>query len=601
MIAAAQPTTAKPQPQTANQDTTDKVAVVSAEVSSSSRPHASVRAAIRLVEAQGPWSADARLDLARRLLTNDPSALIETGWGAEFAHLPLEERHYCISALYMRMMPARRRQQLAAFFTPPHLCDHVFERLEKHGYDVARHRLLDPASGGAAFLVPAARRLLERLKHLDLSSVAILERARQLLAGVEIEPGLARLSEMLLANIFAQELQACKQSDLLVVDRSNGLKISGYAQFDAVVSNPPYGRVFRASKTVIERWSSVISDGHVNTYALFIAAALEQAKGGGLVAVIVPTSFISGPYFAKLREHILATSDVLEINVVEKRSEVFLDVVQDTCVLIMRKRKAGAALGSQSPTTMVVSSGESRQLGCADLPTSGLRAWGLPAQSEEENLPLFDDRLSDLWEYGYQAKSGYFVWNRSKARLAERAAPNAGEVPLIWANNVQPNALIHIQARLKQPCSEESQISFVTLPEQSSALIKGPAIVLQRTTNRSQKRRLVAGLVDQTVTDQFGGFVTENHTIVILPRSDAPQQVPIDTLLRLLNSAVLDAQYRRLSGTVSVSTKVLQRMQLPPAGLLLRHLERVKNEDVALRLAYREAVSQAAITITRSA
>nr|WP_276328243.1 N-6 DNA methylase [Caulobacter flavus] len=488
-------------------------------------------------------------------------------------------------------MPTRRRQQLAAFFTPPHLCDHVFERLERYGYDVSQHRLLDPASGGAAFLVPAARRLLDQLKRQGLSGEAVVERARELLAGVEIEPGLARLSEMLLADVFDAELRAADQDSLRVVNRANGLKISGSEQFGAVISNPPYGRVFRASRATIARWQSVITDGHVNTYALFIAAALEQARAGGLVAVIVPTSFMSGPYFAGLREYILATSEVLEINIVEKRSEVFLDVVQDTCVLIMRKRGVGAIVDWQPPTTMVVTAGKSRPLGCADLPVSGRRAWGLPTASDEAELPLFDDRLSDLWEWGYQARSGYFVWNRSRARLTERSTPLAGEVPLIWANNIQPNARIELQTRKGGTTASKGQISCVTLPAGSSALIRGPAIVLQRTTNRSQKRRIVAGLVDAEAANRFGGFVTENHTIVVLPRMDTSQLVPIQTVLQLLNSSVLDAQYRRLSGTVSVSTKVLQRMGLPPAKLLLRHLDAGKDEDTALRLAYREALS----------
>lgn len=566
-----------------------------------SLPHSSIRSALRLIEARGKISSEARLDLCRRLVASDPLALTETGWEPEFTDLTLEDRHYRISALYMRMMPARRRQQLAAFFTPPHLCDHVFERLERYGYDLAKHRLLDPASGGAAFLVPAARRLRDRLKALGLAGEAILARASMLLAGIEIEPGLARLSEMLLADVFAAELRASGRDNLPIVKRANGLKISGSAQFDAVISNPPYGRVFRASKATIARWQSVITDGHVNTYALFIAAALEQARAGGLVAVIVPTSFMSGPYFAGLREHILATADILEINVVEKRSDVFLDVVQDTCVLVMRKLAVEVVVDRPPPVTMIVTPLQTRLLGRAEVPISGRRPWGLPTTGDQVELPLFDDRLSDLWEWGYQARSGYFVWNRSRARLAERSTPLAGEVPLIWANNVQPNARIELQARTRRSPAGKSLISFVTLPTQSSALLKGPAVVLQRTTNRSQKRRLVAGFVDQKVAEQFGGFVTENHTIVVLPRAGVSQKVPILTVMRLLNSAVLDVQYRRLSGTVSISTKVLQRMGLPPAELLLRHLNAGKDENTALRLAYREAVSQAPIMTTRPA
>lgn len=67
------------------------------------------------------------------------------------AALPTHERNYWIGTLYTLMMsPADRRAQ-AAYFTPPYLADAVIDMAVDHGFDVARHDVLDPAAGGAAF------------------------------------------------------------------------------------------------------------------------------------------------------------------------------------------------------------------------------------------------------------------------------------------------------------------------------------------------------------------------------------------------------------------------------------------------------------------
>jgi adenine-specific DNA-methyltransferase len=71
-----------------------------------------------------------------------------------FLGLPDDERHYWIASLYALLMPKARRRRLAAYFTPPHLAHYAIDALVEAGVKPGEHRILDPASGGAAFLVP---------------------------------------------------------------------------------------------------------------------------------------------------------------------------------------------------------------------------------------------------------------------------------------------------------------------------------------------------------------------------------------------------------------------------------------------------------------
>src|SRR5271169_249373 len=83
---------------------------------------------------------------------------------AFFAGLPEDEKHYWISSLYALLMPAARRRRLAAYFTPPHLAQYAIDVLTAAGIQPGKDRILDPASGGAAFLVPLAARIAGRAR-----------------------------------------------------------------------------------------------------------------------------------------------------------------------------------------------------------------------------------------------------------------------------------------------------------------------------------------------------------------------------------------------------------------------------------------------------
>jgi adenine-specific DNA-methyltransferase len=301
-----------------------------------------------------------------------------------------------------------------------------------------------------------------------------------------------------------------------------------------------------------------------------------------LAALVIPTSFISGPYFKKLRSHILSLSVPLELHLVEKRSDVFLDVVQDTCVLLLRKRLTDQEIAPPPNCSIVQTDGVVVSLGIVDVPLSGDRAWALPHSGNRGGCDdPFNARFSRLADYGYSAKAGYFVWNRSMDRLSDRTVPLAGEVPLVWAHNVQAGKVVEMGAR-----SDPSLTTFVRVPADSSAMLTGETIVLQRTTNRAQQRRLVAGLVSEQAAQRYGGFVSENHTIVIVRSKDRSQLVEPRELMALLNSQPVDEMFRRFSGTVSVSTRLLRDLPLPHPTMLPGSLADSVDIDNAIAEAY---------------
>ena len=66
-------------------------------------------------------------------------------------------------------------------------------------------------------------------------------------------------------------------------------------------------------------------------------------------------------------------------------------------------------------------------------------------------------------------------------------------------------------------------------------MICRPCLVVQRTSNRKQKRRITAAVVDQKFLDTVGPFVTENHVITLMPPTDTASQQHLLQMARLLN------------------------------------------------------------------
>jgi adenine-specific DNA-methyltransferase len=149
--------------------------------------------------------------------------------------------------------------------------------------------------------------------------------------------------------------------------------------------------------------------------------------------------------------------------------------------------------------------------------------------------------------------------------------------PLIWARNVRPG----------EPCipaaRRGSGIDFVRFDKESNAIVRESAIVLQRTTNNRQPRRLVGAMVPGTVVERYGGFVTENHTLVL---SRSRRDADLRLVLALMSTQAVDERYRRISVGSHVSVTALRALPLPEP-VVFRHLyAKLRDPEHAARLAY---------------
>ncbi|SJM28270.1 HsdM family class I SAM-dependent methyltransferase [Mesorhizobium delmotii] len=521
------------------------------------------------------------------------SATLPDGLAAEAAAYLLEltpdVRDYAVASAYAVLIGSERRKVLSAYFTPPALAKAAITAAETFLAERPEGQILDPACGGGSFLVPIAEHLIRREQGDGRPLKELCARVVRRLRGLEIDPGLATLSEHLLTGMLSREFGYKRPKSSPAVRAADSLSVALDERFDLIVGNPPYGKVGKgADAAILSRAGSANIGGHTNLYGLFILRSLDWLKPGGGLVFIVPTSFVAGPYFSGLRQEILTRAQVTRIDHHEQREDLFIDAVQDVCLIVLRRRTL-AREQRDKPYLLgwIDAAGTRHELGGAVAAADG-EPWTLPVRvgavaTSDVDPDNKSDRSFVLADYGYRVRVGKVVPTRERDRLiADRSETS---LPLVWASDVRPDGSFSFAAtRRTTVCAW-----YEPLVPAPSYATRVSSVLVQRTSNRDQARRLNAAAVDSAFLAEHAerGFVAENHVIVLEVASETPAVSP-QILAALLNSAVLNERFSAVSGSFSVSAKLLSRLALPDPGLLRVHDANGHAFDVRLREAFQE-------------
>lgn len=419
--------------------------------------------------------------------------------------------------------------------------------------------VVDPACGAGALLLPPLRELVataddpaaalreapRRFAGSDLDAVAVW--IGNALLGAELLPLWARLPE-------AQRGRLPR-----ILHEGDGLACS-LDRPSIVVMNPPYGRV-QLPTEARERWRDTLF-GHANRYGLFLHAAVERVAPGGLVAAVVPTSFLGGAYYQRLRAYLAREAPLTRLAFVDARAGVFVgDVLQETCLALFTK---GSRPGAVACAQLALN-GAAERMALAQVSfasTAGGRPWLLPRGPGDERLIEAAERLeARLPDYGWRASTGPLVWNRHKPQIFASAGP--GRSPIVWAADLD-------RGRVRQDPARDQQRWIELRPADEFMQLEQSAILVQRTTAPEQPRRLVVAVLDIATLAAWGGAVVVENHVNVLRCTDLHSPLGLPLLARLLATPTLDRLYRCLTGTVAVSRYELEALPLPDAETLRR-------------------------------
>jgi hypothetical protein len=198
------------------------------------------------------------------------------------------------------LSPAARRD--GAHYTPPDVAAGLVRRAVDLLDPTRLPRCWDPACGGGAFLVAVAEELVAR----GWSPADVVAHA---MAGTDIDPGAVAAARAALAAWAAAHGVVDVDPRVAVGD---GLEGAG-ASFDLVVGNPPFrsqldaatARDGATARRRRERFGA-LAGGYVDDAVLFLVAASEALRPGGVACLVQPRSTLAAAHAAPARAELVA-------------------------------------------------------------------------------------------------------------------------------------------------------------------------------------------------------------------------------------------------------------------------------------------------------
>lgn len=499
------------------------------------------------------------------------------------------EATFWLSSSYAMLAEESYRKQLAIFFTPPSLTEGLLDDLIQQGVNFGSQSFMDPACGGAAFLAPIALRMRIALSMKGFTPLKLLKHVEEHLYGADLDKTLCEMSKHFLCMALHDEIRKAGYVPTFKIHQSNSLTqlAAKLGTVDVVVCNPPYRKMTAAELEPLREAYSEVIEAQPNLYCLFIALCVRLLRIGGRAALVTPTSFLSGQYFGRLRKFLICNTDVEHIGMVSDRQGVFIDVEQETALTVLRRRTEEDRSQVRANVSVVSGTGQYTSVGECILPNAGA-VWPIPRSVADVALlktaAVSQSRLSD---YGYRVRIGAYVWNRDKRPKFEslqdaRRVKAHTAMPLMWSRDIAPGRIV----RLENTSAYGGKHRFVDLGDKKhSSVVTSPCVVMQRVTSNDQTRRLVAAAVSPGVFDTYGGFIGENHVVIIEAVSDKPA-LPPTKLAELLSAHAVDRYFRCISGATNVSAFELNHLALPDPQALQEAAVNGRSMDEAVDLAF---------------
>lgn len=459
-----------------------------------------------------------------------------------------------------RRLDPETQAKLGQFLTPPAVANFMASMFELPQTTV---RLLDPGAGTGVLTAALVEELCRRPNppatievvgyELDDMLADYLDDTYRLCQDYCTEHGLRCRAEVRRRD-FVEDLALTAQGGLLSEERP----------FDAVIMNPPYGKLradCRQRKLVEQAGVRV-----PNQYAAFVAVAVMLLSDGGELVAIIPRSFCNGPYFREFRRYLLRRLRLRRIHVFESREAAFRDgdVLQENVILSGVKSR-------EHPRAVTITSSVGPRDGCIKRRSVSYEQVVNP-QDPEAFIHVVTDASGDsvtrrvgslganLSELNVAVSTGPVVDFRHKEQLQEQ--PDRDTAPLIYPCHLESG---HVQwpianGRKPNAFRPEGAGDKVLVAE-------GCYVLVKRFSSKEERRRIVAAVYDPH--EVAGGPVAFENHLNYYHRNGGGLGVELARgLAAYLNSTLVDQYFRLFSGHTQVNATDLRRLPYPTLSQL---------------------------------
>jgi len=199
---------------------------------------------------------------------------------------PFNDAAFWLATAYATWVGDEVRSKQALYFTPPKLADRVIDDLVARGASLTEHHWHDPACGGAAFLVPVAKRMAAALAQTGLPSIKILKEIEKQISGTDLNETLLGISTQFLLMALSEHIVASGFTPTFSLTKGDGLLVEAGEKPKAhvVACNPPYRKLNAIETKKYAAGFGEVIRNQPNIYGLFIRKTMDMVRPGGLIS-----------------------------------------------------------------------------------------------------------------------------------------------------------------------------------------------------------------------------------------------------------------------------------------------------------------------------
>ena len=215
-------------------------------------------------------------------------------------------------------------------------------------------------------------------------------------------------------DIF-DKIEHLKNKDTKLIN-ANFLKYQFTKKYDLIVGNPPFFTIKK--KDVVNKEDCKYFEGRPNIFILFIIKSLTLLNKDGLIAFVLPSSFLNCIYFNKLRTEIYHNYKI--INIIDCSDDEFLDTKQNTILFIIQNSK-----DNKNNSDFIIKS---------------ITKNNYYIYNTKENIVKINkllDSTKTLNELQFDVKVGSVVWNQCKDILSN----DEKQTRLVYSTDIKNNKL----------------------------------------------------------------------------------------------------------------------------------------------------------------
>jgi hypothetical protein len=262
--------------------------------------------------------------------------------------------------------------------------------------------------------------------------------------------------------------------------------------YDLIVGNPPYFVLEKGYK--INKKMKPYVCGRPNIFGLFIIQAISMLASNGILAFIIPKSFLNSAYYSKIRNYIKETCKIIEIIDFEKDNK-FIDTQQSTFGIILKKEATNPNL----------------QIDC----NYSIKVCDSFVFTNDSLFlkSLFEGAIT-LAQLGLRVRTGNIVWNEHKDELTD----DENETVLVYNTNLTKEHTIELKS-----FKNDEKHQYIRKDGRID-----PLLVVNRGNGNSKY------VLNYALVSNIGPYLIENHLNEIY----SPKKIKKEDLIILFNKVI---------------------------------------------------------------